>query len=84
MALAGSLPVVKIVSATATPLLVETTSGGGGGDDDDGGRTMVVRVELRNEGFLPTNGSAKAIEMGAVRSAATVTFSCTGGSVPGA
>ena len=47
---------------------------------------MSVRLQLRNDGFLPSNGSAKAIEMSAVRAEASVTMqiSSSGGGGGGA
>lgn len=39
----------------------------------------MVRLELRNNGFLPTNGSQRAIDCGAVRPNAAVTLSLGGG-----
>lgn len=64
LALLGTLPVVKVVSATSKPI---------------GGGASKVKVIYRNEGFLATNGSNQAITTKAVRDKAIASVELSAG-----
>ena len=59
LSLAGALPVVNVVQASAIPLVEAHT--------EMASRAILLRVDVQNTGFLPTNGSAIAVTIGAVR-----------------
>lgn len=64
LALLAALPVVKVVSATATPV---------------GGGASKVSIIYRNEGFLATNGSSQAITAKAIRAKAIASVALAAG-----
>ena len=64
LGLVGVLPVVKVSSAVATPV---------------GGGAFKIVVRFINTGFLPTNGTAKAIASKAIRPKATASVSLPDG-----
>ena len=68
LVLAGSLPRVKIVSATAEPLGQPLPGGGGVA-------VSKVSVHLKNYGYMPTNCSDQGVNIGAIRPQALATLS---------
>jgi hypothetical protein len=64
LGLVGVLPVVKVSSAVATPV---------------GGGAFKIEICYINTGFLPTNGTAKAISSKAIRPKATASVSLPDG-----
>ena len=64
LALLGALPVVKVASATATPV---------------GAGASKITILFRNEGFLATSGSNQAITSKAIRAKAIASVALAAG-----